>query len=104
MSAEYLALYLGAVRAGIMVAPLAPSSTPVQLVAMATDAGARLFFVDRAVATALGEANRGDDAVGVTIAEALMDCVSDDVTVRCVHQLGPELAGDLAFADQVIRR
>jgi len=45
-SIEYAALFLGALRAGIAVAPLAPSSTPEALASMADDAGARLFFVD----------------------------------------------------------
>ena len=42
--------FLGALRAGAAVAPLATSATPAQLAAMAADAGARLVFVDEAVA------------------------------------------------------
>ncbi|MBI3367400.1 MAG: AMP-binding protein, partial [Burkholderiales bacterium] len=41
-SIEYLALFVGALRAGLAVAPLAPGSTPLQLGGMAADAGARL--------------------------------------------------------------
>ncbi len=52
-SLAYAALFLGALRAGVAVAPLAPSSTPDQLAGMVRDAGARLFFLDRAVAAAV---------------------------------------------------
>jgi long-chain acyl-CoA synthetase len=52
-SIEYAAVFLGGARAGVAVAPLAPSSTASSLAAMATDAGAKLFFVDAAVATEL---------------------------------------------------
>jgi acyl-CoA synthetase (AMP-forming)/AMP-acid ligase II len=49
-SIAYLALFIGALRAGLAVAPLAPGSTPAQLSAMAADAGAKLVFIDAAVA------------------------------------------------------
>ena len=45
-SVRYAVLYLGALRAGVAVAPLAPSVTPEQLVGMLGDAEARRFFVD----------------------------------------------------------
>ena len=45
-SIEYLAVFLGALRAGVVVAPLAPSSTPESLAAMIADCGARLLFLD----------------------------------------------------------
>lgn len=52
-SIEYAAVYLGAVRAGVVVAPLAPSSTPESLAGMVADSGARILFIDAAVAAAL---------------------------------------------------
>jgi len=52
-SLEYAATFLGAVRAGIAVAPLAPSSTAESLAAMVKDCGARLLFSDRTVGAAL---------------------------------------------------
>jgi len=51
-SIDYLVVFLGALRAGLAVAPLAPGSTPQQLAAMAQDAGAKLVFVDAATAHA----------------------------------------------------
>ncbi len=52
-SIEYLAVFAGALRAGLAVAPLSPGATPAQLAAMAADAEARRAFVDAPVA-ALG--------------------------------------------------
>ncbi|MEK9971660.1 MAG: class I adenylate-forming enzyme family protein, partial [Ferrovibrio sp.] len=43
---DYVTVYLGALRAGLAVAPLAPSSLPEQIVAMAQDADARHLFLD----------------------------------------------------------
>ena len=49
-SVAYLALFIGALRAGLAAAPLAPSATPAQLAAMAADAGAAIVFIDGSVA------------------------------------------------------
>ncbi|MET0294675.1 MAG: class I adenylate-forming enzyme family protein [Phenylobacterium sp.] len=49
-SIVYAAVYLGALRAGAAVAPLAPSYTPEQLVRMVADSGAKVFFLDAKVA------------------------------------------------------
>src|SRR4051812_38158277 len=46
-SIEYAAVFLGALRAGVAVAPLSPSSTPESLAAMAGDADAKVFFKDK---------------------------------------------------------
>jgi len=45
-SARYAALFLGALRAGVVVAPLAPSVTPDAFAAMLADAQPRWLFVD----------------------------------------------------------
>jgi acyl-CoA synthetase (AMP-forming)/AMP-acid ligase II len=45
-SLEYAALFLGALRAGVTVAPIAIQSSPPQLAGMVADCGARHFFVD----------------------------------------------------------
>ena len=55
-SVAYLAVFLGALRAGLAVAPLAPSATVAQLLDMASDAGAQRFFIDADMATALASA------------------------------------------------
>ncbi len=52
-SIAYAAVFLGSLRAGVAVAPLAPSSSAHSLCDMIRDAGARLLFLDQAVAQAL---------------------------------------------------
>src|SRR5882757_10728017 len=49
-SIAYLAVFLGALRTGLVVSPLAPGSTPDQLRAMLDDSSARLLFLDSTVA------------------------------------------------------
>lgn len=51
--AEYVFAFAGALRAGLAVAPLAPSSTPRQLADMLADCEARVVFVDADAAAAL---------------------------------------------------
>ncbi len=48
-SLEYAALFIGALRAGVAVAPLPTGSLPAQLATMVADSGARHFFVDAGV-------------------------------------------------------
>ncbi len=52
-SVDYLVVYLGALRAGVAVSPLAPSSTPDGLAGMVADCGAKLFFLDAGVGGAI---------------------------------------------------
>ncbi|MDD2180646.1 acyl--CoA ligase [Acidovorax sp. D2M1] len=47
-SVRYACIFLGALRAGLVVAPLAPSSSPDSLVSMLRDAQVRLLFWDSA--------------------------------------------------------
>lgn len=53
-SLAYASAFVGALRAGVAVAPIAPSSTPDSIVDMIADCGAKIFFVDEAVAAELG--------------------------------------------------
>ena len=53
-SPRYAAVFLGALRAGITVAPLAPSVTPESFAGMLQDAAARWLFIDTAALDALG--------------------------------------------------
>jgi acyl-CoA synthetase (AMP-forming)/AMP-acid ligase II len=55
-SIAYAAVFLGALRAGVVVAPLAPSSTASSLARMVQDAGARIVFTDASCATLVGQA------------------------------------------------
>ena len=53
-SVDYAAVFLGALRAGVTVAPLAPSVTTESFAGMLKDAGARWLFIDPATLDALG--------------------------------------------------
>jgi long-chain acyl-CoA synthetase len=69
-SVAYLAVFLGALRAGIVVAPLAPGSTVDQLRAMLHDSRARLLFLDAAVAehlAAVASSSRAGNATGLPL-------------------------------------
>ena len=59
-SVAYAVVFLGALRAGVAVAPLAPGSTPASLRRMREDADARLLFVDAAAAQTFGPTIAGD--------------------------------------------
>jgi long-chain acyl-CoA synthetase len=52
-SLNYAVTFLGILRAGASVAPLAPSSTPESLAGMIADCGAQLVFLDATVAATL---------------------------------------------------
>ena len=47
-SIEYVVIFLGALRAGLVVTPLAPTATADSLDLMLRDSGARILFLDRA--------------------------------------------------------
>ena len=59
-SIEYATLFLGALSIGVVVSPLAPSSTPDQLAGMVKDCGARLLFLDATTADSLKGAGDAD--------------------------------------------
>ena len=61
-SVRYAALFLGALRAGVVVAPLAASVTPASFASMIGDAEARLVFVDASAADLLVGLFTGADA------------------------------------------
>ena len=60
-SVHYAAIFLGALRAGVVVAPLAPGSTPEQLQGMLTDADAKILFTEEAT----GEAVKAAEALNI---------------------------------------
>jgi acyl-CoA synthetase (AMP-forming)/AMP-acid ligase II len=55
-SIEYVAAFLGALRVGVAVAPLAPSSTAADFAAMVKDSAARILFTDDFAADAMKDA------------------------------------------------
>ncbi|WP_022720993.1 class I adenylate-forming enzyme family protein [Rhodopseudomonas sp. B29] len=55
-SLEYVAVFLGALRVGVAVAPLAPSSTAHDFAAMVKDSAAKILFTDDFAANAMKDA------------------------------------------------
>ena len=89
-SIEYAAIFIGTLRAGAAISPLAPSATPDQLVGMIEDSGATHLFADLEVAeqlapTALQIAAKfvaiNDEAAGVTF-EAWLPSTGDYTPVE----------------------
>ena len=72
-SIEYAAAFLGALRAGVAVAPLAPSSTPEALVSMLDDCDAQVLFLDRTTAALLASVRAQVKAKWVSIDPALQE-------------------------------
>jgi acyl-CoA synthetase (AMP-forming)/AMP-acid ligase II len=66
-SIEYAATLLGALRAGVAVAPLAPSSTPADFAAMVKDSGAKVLFMDAAATAAMGTVANDSAALRVVL-------------------------------------
>lgn len=58
-SIEYLALFVGGLRAGVAIVPLAPSSTPESLAGMVADSDARRLIVDNDVLAACADVTFG---------------------------------------------
>ena len=67
MSIEYAAVFLGALRAGVVVAPLAPGSAPSSLARMVADASARLVFTDAACIDVVGSADSSGTAPRIAL-------------------------------------
>ena len=64
-SPRYAAVFLGALRAGIAVAPLAPSVTPDSFASMRGDAQARWLFADAAALEPLAGQGGNDDCISL---------------------------------------
>jgi acyl-CoA synthetase (AMP-forming)/AMP-acid ligase II len=78
-SVAYATVFLGALRAGVVVAPLAPSSTPEQLAGMLANCDARLLFLD---------ASTADDLVAAGLPRIALD--GSDCGIAFEAWLAPE--------------
>ncbi len=92
-SIEYAAVFLGSVRAGVVVAPLAPDTTAAGLAAMVADAGAKMLFLNQAVAHSL-------EAVAGTISARWIGLDDSVATAALADWLAPPGAAPEAVAIQ----
>jgi long-chain acyl-CoA synthetase len=66
-SIAYVEVFCGALRAGVVTAPLAPSATAESLVGMIADCGAKLVFVDQAMGVHLAPLRQQIDADWISL-------------------------------------
>jgi long-chain acyl-CoA synthetase len=67
---EYGAVFFGALRAGVAVAPLAPSSTPEALLGMLSDCGAKQLFLDESVAKSIADVAMPQEVQTISLDDA----------------------------------
>jgi len=109
-SIEYAALYVGALRAGVVVAPLAPSSTPDGLATMIADAGARHVFVDASTANLFATSrahikarffaldDAGTDSTGAPVGDSFKQWLVDAGTKPAPVELSRELPFNIIYS------
>lgn len=102
-SQEYLETFLGGLRAGVAVSPLAPSSTPESLAGMVADSAARILFFDASTAevTAQARALPGVKAVafdGAAGAEAYASWLSPAGAKPAPVAIDPEQGFNIIYS------
>jgi long-chain acyl-CoA synthetase len=103
MSIEYAAVFVGALRAGMAVAPLAPSSTPAGIVSMLADSAANVLFLDASVATAMGPLSELISAARIALddsgsAMTLQSWLAAPGTVPAPVQANPDAPFNLIYS------
>ena len=96
----YAAVFLGALRAGVTVAPLAPSVTVESFAGMLSDAGARWLFVDAAALDALGATPR-DRCIALDPSgpgKPLGDWLLPEGAVPAPADVGPEAPFNIIYS------
>ena len=93
------AVFLGALRAGVAVAPLAPSVTPAQFAAMLRDAQARLLFADDAATPLRAGVGLRTIALGPTAdAQALHDWLAAPGARPAPVAIQPDLPFNIIYS------
>ena len=102
VSIEYAAVFLGALRAGVVVAPLAPGSTAQSLASMTSDAQAKILFTDAASATVLGSTDLGGTARvaldGSAVGRALNDWLAPPAQRPAPVQIEPQSPFNIIYS------
>ena len=100
-SPRYAAVFLGALRAGVAVAPLAPSVTPESFASMLADAQARWLFVDAVAQGALGSAPDATRCIsfdGVAPGRAFEDWLMPAGAAPAPVDVPPELPFNIIYS------
>ncbi len=93
-SVNYAAVFLGALRAGVVVAPLAPGSTRESLARMVSDAQAKLVFIDASSAVLL----RDVDAAGVMLDDGLSRWLAESGRVPQTVAVAPSWPFNIIYS------
>ncbi|MBC7380957.1 MAG: acyl--CoA ligase [Burkholderiaceae bacterium] len=104
MSVDYAALFLGALRAGVVVAPLAPGSTPDSLARMVSDCRARLLFMDAPGALTLAAAQHAPSGIPLVALDnsaagtPFHSWLVPPCTQPAAVQIGPDAAFNIIYS------
>lgn len=96
-SIEYALVFLGGLRAGVAIAPLAPSSTAESLIGMAADADAKLLFVDQEAAATIASLNATLPARLIALDESGGECFSNWLAPEGARPHPVTITPDLPF-------
>ena len=102
-SIAYVEVFCGALRAGVVVAPLAPSSTAESLAAMIADCGAKVLFVDAGVAAQLAPVRDRIAARWVTLdgsgaGQPLADWLAQEGAAPTSVKIDPDWAYNIIYS------
>jgi long-chain acyl-CoA synthetase len=101
-SIGYIEVFCGALRAGVVAAPLPPSATPESLVGMIEDCGAQLLFIDHAMAQHLAPVRNQMTAKWISLDET-DQCISvsqwsADVAAFAPVTIKPDWTFDIIYS------
>lgn len=102
-SIDYAAVFIGTLRAGAAISPLAPSATPAQLAAMLDDCGASHLFADAAVSATLAPVEPGLRARRIALeegakGEAITAWLPEDASALRSVEIDPDLPFNIIYS------
>lgn len=100
-SVAYAVVFLGALRAGVVVAPLAPSVTPESLAAMLRDSGARCVFFDASTQPLIPTGREALRCIALDTSgagEALADWLAPEGTQPQAVDIPPDAAFNIIYS------
>jgi len=96
-SIEYAVAFVGALRAGVAVAPIAPSSTAESIVGMVADCGAKLLLLDAGVADQLGGLS-GQIHASTWLLEEFGAWLAPEGAKPAPAEIAPEMAFNIIYS------
>jgi long-chain acyl-CoA synthetase len=97
-SVQYGAVFLGALRAGVAVAPLPPSATADSLLTMLADCGAKLFFLTESMDSELGARRTGPKRIYLSPSAALVSWLAPADATPIRVRVDPDAAFNIIYS------